>query len=166
VIAVVAAAGLIGAFVAFRFGSSEPPEPAATPPPPAQPRPVVTKPAATLQRDRERKYTESLIASSLSSPERAVESAVKFLQIGDQESWKSTFLPTVQADLAADAFEKCRAYVERTRVLPDWETAQTATVDGHPVKRVSMFGKSLTGFHQIGASWYADRVWCLPTGVP
>jgi hypothetical protein len=29
-----------------------------------------------------------------------------------------------------------------------------------------MFGKSMTGFHEVDGRWLADAVWCLPVGLP
>jgi hypothetical protein len=29
-----------------------------------------------------------------------------------------------------------------------------------------MFGKSMTGFHEVDGRWLADGVWCLPVGLP
>jgi hypothetical protein len=29
-----------------------------------------------------------------------------------------------------------------------------------------MFGKSMTGFHDVDGRWLADALWCLPVGLP
>jgi hypothetical protein len=65
-----------------------------------------------------------------------------------------------------ETFARCKNRVASTRVLPDWETAEDTTENGHPVRKVSIFGKSMTGFHDLDGAWLADRFWCLPTGVP
>jgi hypothetical protein len=102
----------------------------------------------------------------LDTPEHAVDSAVSALAAGDDAAFVSTLLPRIRSDATPEAIARCRNRVTSTRVLPDWETSEVATEDGHEVRRVSMFGKSMTGFHHLGAAWLADRLWCLPTGAP
>jgi hypothetical protein len=165
-IAAAAVLGLIGALAILRFTGDQRKEAPAAPSPAPQRQIVVTKPATTIHRDQERQYTAALEANSFSTPERAVDSALKMLQLGDEAGFRTTFLPAVQGQITPEVFATCRAFVQRTKVMPDWETSESSTQAGRAVKRVSMFGKSLTGFHEIDGRWYADRVWCLPTGVP
>ena len=60
----------------------------------------------------------------------------------------------------------CRKKVASAVVMPDWEMAENEVVNGRRVRRVSMFGKSMTGFHEIDGRWLADAAWCVPVGVP
>jgi hypothetical protein len=102
----------------------------------------------------------------LDTPEHAVDAAVRAFASGDADAFRGTLLPRVRNEVTADVFARCQQWIGTRRVLPDWEMAETAREDGHDVRRVSMFGKSMTGFHAIDGRWLADRVWCLPTGVP
>ncbi len=75
-------------------------------------------------------------------------------------------LPAVQPQVTADAFAACRKRVRQVPVRPDWEMAEASASGGHRVIRVSMFGKSMTGFHEVDGRWLADALWCLPIGLP
>jgi hypothetical protein len=107
-----------------------------------------------------------LDAAALASPQTAVQTALRLLDSGDQDLFRETFLPSVQPQVTADAFAACRRRVRQVPVRPDWEVAEEATSAGHHVLRVSMFGKSMTGFHDVDGRWLADAVWCLPVGLP
>ena len=104
--------------------------------------------------------------ASLASPQRTVQTALQLLESGDQDRFRETFLPSVQPQLTADAFAACRRRVRQVLVRPDWEMAEEVTSAGHRIVRVSMFGKSMTGFHEVDGRWLADALWCLPVGLP
>jgi hypothetical protein len=120
-----------------------------TPPPPAAPPP----------RTR-------LDAPALASPQSAVQTALRLLDSGDLDLFRETFLPSVQPQVTPDAFAACRRRVRQAPVRPDWEVAEESTSAGHRVVRVSIFGKSMTGFHDVDGRWLADALWCLPVGLP
>jgi hypothetical protein len=102
----------------------------------------------------------------LASPQAAVQTAVRLLESGNQDLFRDTFLPSVQPQVTADAFAACRRRVSQAPVRPDWEMAEHVTSAGRRVVRVSIFGKSMTGFHEVGGRWLADALWCIPVGVP
>jgi hypothetical protein len=106
----------------------------------------------------------SLSPSDLSSPRQTVDTQMKLLAEGRDGEFRATFLPGVA--ISADQIEACRKRVANTVVRPDWEMAEDVLVNGHRVRRVSMFGKSMTGFHDVQGKWLADAVWCVPVGLP
>ncbi len=103
-------------------------------------------------------------AVDLSSPKATVETQLRLLQEGKDDELRKTFLPSV--GISADQLDACKKKIASSVVKPDWEMAEEEVVNGHRVRRVSMFGKSMTGFHDIGGKWLADALWCLPVGVP
>ncbi|HYR18107.1 MAG TPA: hypothetical protein VEQ15_01365 [Myxococcales bacterium] len=125
----------------------------AAPPAPLAPPPAAIAPAG-------------LDPVMLASPQTTVETELRLLEGGKADLFRQTFLPSVQPQVTAEAFEACRKRVRQVPVRPDWETAEASTSGGHRVVRVSMFGKSMTGFHQVDRRWLADAVWCLPVGLP
>jgi len=126
--------------------------------PAAPPAPIAQKPAASTP--------PRLDAVILASPQVTVQTQVRLLAGGNPDLFRQTFLPSVQPQVTAEAFEACRKRVGQAPVQPDWEMAETGTSGGHRIVRVSMFGKSMTGFHQVDGRWLADAVWCVPVGVP
>lgn len=102
----------------------------------------------------------------LASPQAAVQTQLRLLEGGNPNLFRQTFLPSVQPQVTAETFEACRKRVRQVPVRPDWQTAEATTSGGHRVLRVSMFGKSMTGFHQVDGRWLADALWCLPVGLP
>jgi hypothetical protein len=173
----VRAAGLVAlalacaAVVAFlllrRSGTDAPRNPATTSEtqpgtpaarPAALPAPVTPAPAATTP--------AGLDPVMLASPQTTVQTELQLLESGKQDLFRETFLPSVQPQVTSEAFAACRQRVRQVPVRPDWETAEASTSGGHRVVRVSMFGKSMTGFHEVDGRWLADAVWCLPVGLP
>ena len=101
--------------------------------------------------------------AAVSSPQSTVASSLRFLEADDELRFRQTLLPSVAAKLTPETFADCRAHLARGPVTPDWEVAERTVQDGHLVVRVSMFGKSLTGFHELRGRWLADALWC---GLP
>ncbi len=102
----------------------------------------------------------------LSSPRSTVDTQLALLRSGDDAAFRQTFLERVRPLVTPEAIAACRRRVEQVPVRPDWEMAESSSgPDGRAV-RVSMFGKSETGFHDVGGKWLADAVWCVPTGIP
>jgi hypothetical protein len=135
---------------------SQPGTPTAGPPTPAvrvTPRSAANPPAG-------------LDRAALASPRDTVQTQLRLLEAGDQDRFRQTFLPSMQPQVTAEAFAACRKRVRQVPVRPDWETAEASASSGHRVVRVSMFGKSMTGFHEVDGRWLADAVWCLPVGLP
>ncbi len=174
-LALLAAAGLLGllAFLLLR----EPPSAPAPPPPPSLVRPKISiprrppafLPAAAAPRPMPPPASDGgpgFARFSLISPEATISTQVRLLEEGRDREFKATFMPEVQDQLTPDAIEACRKRLAQVRVQPDWEVAEDSVVDGRRVERVSMFGKSMTGFHDVDGSWLADAVWCLPVGLP
>jgi hypothetical protein len=96
-----------------------------------------------------------------------VKTQEQLLAARDDEGFRRTFLPEVRAELTAEAIESCRKRLGRRLVRPDWEMAENTVENGdagpHRVVRVSMFGKSMTGFHEVAPDeWLADAAWCVP----
>ena len=106
----------------------------------------------------------TIAAVDLSSPTATVDTQMMLLRENRDEEFRKTFLPTVE--ISADQIEACKKKIASSVVKPDWEMAEEQVVNGHRVKRVSMFGKSMTGFHDTGGKWLADYLWCVPVGVP
>ena len=104
--------------------------------------------------------------AALASPRATVQTELRLLEGGEQDLFRQTFFPAVQPQVTADAFAACRKRVRQVPVRPDWEMAEVSASGGHRVVRVSMFGKSMTGFHEVDGRWLADAVWCLPVGLP
>lgn len=100
----------------------------------------------------------------LGSAQATVETQLDLLRRGRDEAFVATFLPSVA--VTPDAIVACKKRVQAVAVRPDWEMAQDSVEQGRTVRRVSMFGKSMTGFHETGRRWLADALWCLPTGLP
>lgn len=98
----------------------------------------------------------------LSSAEATVKSAVAALVAGRDRDFADTFLPDVVRQLDPDLIARCRARVIAAPVRPDWEVAEERVVAGRRVRLVSMYGKSMTGFHDVAGRWLADRIWCAP----
>ena len=104
--------------------------------------------------------------AALASPRDAVQTQLRLLEAGERDVFRETFLPSVQPQVTAAAFAACRKRVSQAPVRPDWETAEVSASGGHRVLRVSMLGKSTTGFHEVNGRWLADALWCLPVGLP
>ena len=100
---------------------------------------------------------------ALSSPASTLKTQLALLEEGRDDAFRSTFLPAIRDQITAEAIAGCKRRVVGNTLRPDWEVAEDAVVDGHRVRRVSIFGKSMTGFHEVEANvWLADAVWCLP----
>ncbi|GAC1351826.1 MAG: hypothetical protein NVS3B20_00340 [Polyangiales bacterium] len=100
----------------------------------------------------------------LASPKAAVETQIALLRAGRDDEFRKTFVPSV---VLTDAqVEACRQRVSNAVVKPDWEMAEDEVSQNHRVRRVSMFGKSMTGFHEFSGKWLADAPWCVPLGLP
>jgi len=125
----------------------------ATPPAPVTPRAAANAPAG-------------LDPVMLASPQTTVQTQLRLLESGRQDLFRETFLPSAQPQVTAAAFAACRQRVRQVPVRPDWEMSEASTSGGHRIVRVSMFGKSMTGFHEVDGRWLADALWCLPVGLP
>jgi hypothetical protein len=167
-LAVICAAGI--AIALLRGGGTAtrraPSEAASTTPAAAAPAPA-TPPKADAPPPREAAAPGAgLDRAALASPQSAVQSALRLLESGGLDLFRQTFLPHVQPQVTPEAFAACRRRVRQVPVRPDWEMAEEVTSAGHRVVRVSMFGKSMTGFHDVDGRWLADALWCLPVGLP
>lgn len=136
-----------------------PDTPAAAPAAAARPNPDAPQTAAARPR-------AGLDPAALASPQSAVQTALRLLDSGDLDLFRETFLPSVKPQVTPDAFAACRRRVRQVPVRPDWEMVEESTSSGHRVVRVSIFGKSMTGFHDVDGRWLADALWCLPVGLP
>lgn len=103
-----------------------------------------------------------------SSPRENLAIAMRLLEAGDDEAFRATFMPAVRTSLTTSAIEACRRRLVGKTLKPDWEVAESAVEPneaGAPerVTRVSIFGKSMTGFHEVAPDeWLADAAWCVP----
>jgi hypothetical protein len=104
----------------------------------------------------------------LDSPKETVETQIALLHADRDEELRATLLPAARATLTAEDLAFCKQKVKTRPVRPDWEMAEDGvTVDGHPIRRVSMFGKSMTGFVEASpGQWLADSVWCTQGRLP
>ena len=132
--------------------------PTATSAPAASPLPATPRPAARPPPELDR--------AALASPQTTVETELRLLEAGEQDLFRETFLPSLQPKVTAETFAACRKRVRQVPVRPDWEVAESGESAGHRVVRVSMFGKSMTGFHEVDGRWLADALWCVPVGLP
>lgn len=152
IVAVLALAGLVLIVVGSR--SKAPPEVVV---------PTVSAEASAVSTlDTDRRNDVSKL--DVSSPEATVETQLELLRRGEDDAFATTFLPGVV--VTEEAIAACKKRIASVAVQPDWDMAEDRVVDGQRVQRVGMFGKSMTGFHQIGTRWLADTVWCVPTGLP
>jgi hypothetical protein len=134
--------------------STSPPGPAPTGAPTTSAPESALAPSAIERRSR----------LDLASPQATVETQLELLRGGRDSELRTTFLPSVS--VTSEAIETCKRRVRSVPVRPDWEMAEDRVEQGHRVRRVSMFGKSMTGFHEMGRAWLADAVWCVPVGLP
>jgi len=134
----------------------EPPPPTVTTSPsPSPPAPAPTPvPAATPQPG--------------TAPEATVARQLALIDAGKLDELRATFVPELRDRVTADVLARCQVRIHQVPVRPDWEMAEDDTDErGARVRRVSMFGKAMTGFHwQPDGSWLADAIWCLPVGLP
>lgn len=142
---------------------------------PRPPRPVMFEPpvaeaardAALPPRDAATSVAAATsVTAKKQSARDAVLSTIAALDAGDRAAFTAAFVPALRSKIDDAAFAACRTRVHQVDVHPDWETAEDGIVDGHAVRRVSMFGKSMTGFHEQGGRWLADALWCVPVGLP
>ena len=103
---------------------------------------------------------------SFVSPAATVSTQVRLVEEGDDADFRQTFIPAIRDKETPDAIAACRKRLAQVRVQPDWEMAEDAVENGERVERVSMWGKSMTGFHEQNGRWLADALWCVPTGLP
>jgi hypothetical protein len=104
----------------------------------------------------------------LDSPKETVETQIALLRADRDDDLRATFVVGVRASLTDDDLAFCKQKVRTRPVRPDWEMAEDGvTPDGHPIRRVSMFGKSMTGFVETApGQWLADSVWCTQGRLP
>jgi hypothetical protein len=162
------ACATVVAFLLLRRSGTDPgrnpaPTPESQPGPPAA-RP--TAPPAPVTPAPDANAPAGLDPVTLASPQTTVQTQLRLLEGGNADLFRQTFLPSVRPQVTAEAFEACRKRVRQVPVQPDWEMAEASTSGGDRVVRVSMFGKSMTGFHDVDGHWLADAVWCLPVGLP
>jgi type IV secretory pathway VirB10-like protein len=100
----------------------------------------------------------------LDSPKETVETQIALLRADRDDDLRATFATAISDDDLA----YCKQKVRTRPVRPDWEMAEDGvTPDGHPIRRVSMFGKSMTGFVESApGQWLADSVWCTQGRLP
>ena len=103
----------------------------------------------------------------LTDPRATVDTQIELLTSNRDDELRATFMPNIREKLTPQAIATCKRKVESHPVRPDWEMAEEATVDGRRVRRVSMFGKSMTGFVEARPNvWLADDVWCVQGQLP
>lgn len=110
----------------------------------------------------------ALAPASLAAAEDTVRTQVSLLEADRDAELRDTFLPAVRSQLDDDALAFCKQRVRGRLVRPDWEMAEEGVTDaGERIRRVSMFGKSLTGFVEVAPGrWLADSVWCVQGRLP
>jgi hypothetical protein len=92
----------------------------------------------------------------------SIQAVVGQLRDGRADALRESFLPALRPALSAEILASCRARLLSASLTPDWEMAEESSLAGHPVVRVSLFAKGMTGFHLVGGHWLADAVWCAP----
>jgi cytoskeletal protein RodZ len=112
--------------------------------------------------------TATAVSVRLDSPKETVETQIALLRADRDAELRATFLPAVRATLTDDDLAFCKQKVRTRPVRPDWEMAEDGvTAEGRPIRRVSMFGKSMTGFVEAApGEWLADSVWCTQGRLP
>ena len=173
-LALLGAAAALGLLAWFFLHDTPEPAPAvvapvarrAPAPPEIRAEPPTLRPAAAPAPPPEPDGGPTFGRFSLISPEATVSTQVRLLAEGRDEAFRETFLPQIRDKVTPEAIAACRKRLAESRVQPDWEVAEDSQQDGHRVQRVSMWGKSTTGFHDTNGAWLADSVWCQPTGVP
>lgn len=103
-----------------------------------------------------------------SSPRENLAIAMRLLEAGDDDAFRATFLPSVRSQLTTSAIESCRRRLVGKTLKPDWEVAESSVEPNEAgaaerIVRVSIFGKSMTGFHEVAPDeWLTDAAWCVP----
>jgi len=87
--------------------------------------------------------------AALASARATVQTELRLLEGGEQDLFRETFLPSVQPQITAEAFAACRKRVRQVPVAAGLGDDRGRRLGGHRVVRVSMFGKSMTGFHEV-----------------
>jgi hypothetical protein len=110
----------------------------------------------------------SAVPVRLDSPKETVETQIALLRADRDDDLRATFVVAVRASITDDDLAFCKQKVRTRPVRPDWEMAEDGvTQDGDPIRRVSMFGKSMTGFVESApGQWLADSVWCTQGRSP
>lgn len=154
--ALAGAAVLVG--VVVLASRTEPAAPVATTGPAAQPAPEEATSSELPPPPRPRMMVELL---TLTTPEKTVETQVRAL-LGDREAtFRNTFLPSVEPQIDAAAWEACKRRVKAQPVSADWSNVVEGKTDGGAtVRRVTLLGGVQVGFHLFGQHWLADTVWC------
>lgn len=104
----------------------------------------------------------------LRSPRDTIATQQRLLDEHDDAAFRRTFLRSVQSELTDAAIEACRRRLAGKTLHPDWAVAEESVEPGdggvaERVVRVSIFGKSMTGFHEVSpGTWLADAAWCVP----
>jgi hypothetical protein len=156
------------------FARSEPALPAArvqaiamplAAPAPVEAPPAVPAPKA-VQPQKEQPAPPRVADRALASAETTVSTQMTYLEDGQYDLFVQTFAEDVRSQVTRDVFERCRTRIGQVPVRPDWEMAEETAESGHRVRRVSMFGKSMTPFVETDGAWRAQAIWCLPVGLP
>jgi hypothetical protein len=107
-------------------------------------------------------------ATPATGAEQTVALQIQLIDRGRIDELRATFTEDIRSRVTDEVVEACRVRIHQIAVRPDWEMAEEAVDDrGRSVRRVSMFGKSVTGFHEeANGRWLADAIWCVPTGLP
>jgi hypothetical protein len=140
----------LGIFVLTREPSAPVPAPA------AQPAPASAPAAASLPAAAPASLPSREVA--LKGAHDAMEREIALLAKNDYAAFAAAFTVPV----TREQFDVCKKRMSHAHLSPDWEMAEIGDEGGHRVLRVSIFGKGMTGFHEIGGVWRADTVWCVP----
>ena len=104
----------------------------------------------------------------VATPRATVQTQIDLLLADRDVELRETFLPAVREQLTPDVLAFCKQKVRSHPVRPDWEMAEDGvTGAGERERRVSMFGKSMTGFVEVSEDrWLADGIWCVQGRLP
>ena len=167
----VVALGLLGALQANRAvpdsAADEEPRPAPRKQGPLRPPlPPQIEPLPALKESSPTAAVPILAARALASPQTTVQTQLSLLQDGQRELFAQTFVEALRPQVTPEVFKACQVRVNQVPVKPDWEMAEDSLDGGKRILRVSIYGKSLTGFDELDGRWLADTLWCVPTGLP
>jgi hypothetical protein len=167
-VAIIGAAIVFGVISALVMTGRTPAEPA---PPPTlthttESSPAITTPVATKPAPAPAPVVAPPVPITLA--EQTVELQLRLIDERRLDELRATFTPELRDRVTTETMEACRTRIHQVPVRPDWEMAEnTRGPNGLRIRSVSMFGKSLTGFHeQRDGRWLADALWCVPVGLP
>jgi hypothetical protein len=144
-----------GLFLLLLKRDPPPPAPAAAPPVDAAPmKPAVITPAPASVPA----FASPVQVLPFNSAKNTMASQLELLTRGDVAGFRASF----SVPVSDEQFALCQKRMSNAHLSPDWEMAKHSVQNGQRVTKVSIFGKGMTTFREVGGRYVADAVWCVP----